>query len=127
MHCVVKVRMLSLHDLRCLGAVNVGGSFLLVHSTSVTELVQLNTCEPFSAGFCLWLAFNFCQKHKTKKWFRYRYIDISSVVNCNWFVVVVMQALIDYGAYIVDDTGGGNSVALCMESAVNEEMRREYG
>jgi hypothetical protein len=39
----------------------------------------------------------------------------------------IKQALIDYGAYIVDDTGGGNSVAVCMEADVNEEMRRAYG
>ncbi len=37
------------------------------------------------------------------------------------------QALVDYGGYIVDDTGGGNSAAVCMEAAVNDEMRSAYG
>eukprot|EP00750_Incisomonas_marina_P021251 INCI4238.2.p1 GENE.INCI4238.2~~INCI4238.2.p1 ORF type:complete len:261 (-),score=36.78 INCI4238.2:227-1009(-) len=39
----------------------------------------------------------------------------------------IKQALVDYGGYIVDDTGAGNSVAICMESEVNNEMRRVYG
>jgi hypothetical protein len=39
----------------------------------------------------------------------------------------IKQALVDYGAYIVDDTGGGNSVAICMEAQVNDEMRKNYG
>lgn len=39
----------------------------------------------------------------------------------------IKQALTDYGGYIVDDTGGGNSVAICMESQVNDEMRKIYG
>ena len=39
----------------------------------------------------------------------------------------IAHALIDYGAYIVDDTGGGNSAALCMEADVNAEMRKAYG
>ena len=39
----------------------------------------------------------------------------------------IKQALIDYGGYIVDDTGNGNSVAICMESQVNDEMRKTYG
>ncbi len=39
----------------------------------------------------------------------------------------IKQALVDFGAYIVDDTGGGNSVALCMEARVNDEMRKTYG
>jgi hypothetical protein len=39
----------------------------------------------------------------------------------------IKQALVDYGAYIVDDTGGGNSAAICMEAAVNSEMRAAYG
>ena len=39
----------------------------------------------------------------------------------------VLQALVDYGGYIVDDTGGGNSVAICMEADVNSEMRTAYG
>lgn len=39
----------------------------------------------------------------------------------------IKQAMIDYGAYIVDDTGAGNSVALCMEALVNDEMRKAYG
>ena len=29
--------------------------------------------------------------------------------------------------YIVDDTGAGNSVAFCMESDVNAELRKAYG
>eukprot|EP00041_Stephanoeca_diplocostata_P014879 m.281502 g.281502 ORF g.281502 m.281502 type:complete len:423 (+) comp19839_c0_seq14:29-1297(+) len=37
------------------------------------------------------------------------------------------QVLTDYGGYIVDDTGAGNSVAICMESGVNAEMRAHYG
>eukprot|EP00039_Didymoeca_costata_P002183 m.58082 g.58082 ORF g.58082 m.58082 type:complete len:201 (+) comp11154_c0_seq4:726-1328(+) len=39
----------------------------------------------------------------------------------------IKQALTDYGGYIVDDTGGGNSAAICMEAAVNAEMRATYG
>lgn len=39
----------------------------------------------------------------------------------------IKQALIDYGAYLVDDTGGGNSAAICMQAEVNEELRRVYG
>ena len=39
----------------------------------------------------------------------------------------IKAALTDYGAYIVDDTGAGNSVALCMAAEVNEEMRAAYG
>lgn len=39
----------------------------------------------------------------------------------------IKQALVDYGAYIVDDTGGGNSAAICMEADVNSEMRTNYG
>ena len=39
----------------------------------------------------------------------------------------IKQALIDYGGYIVDDTGAGNSVAVCMEAQVNDEMRKAYG
>ena len=39
----------------------------------------------------------------------------------------IRQALVDYGAYIVDDTGAGNSAAICMEADVNAEMRRAYG
>lgn len=39
----------------------------------------------------------------------------------------IKQALTDYGGYIVDDTGAGNSVALCMDSAVNDEMRAKFG
>ena len=39
----------------------------------------------------------------------------------------IKQALLDYGAYIVDDTGGGNSAAICMEAQVNDEMRENYG
>ena len=41
-------------------------------------------------------------------------------------------ALTDYGGYIVDGTGDGNgprdpSAAICMDAAVNDEMRRAYG
>jgi hypothetical protein len=39
----------------------------------------------------------------------------------------IKQALIDYGAYIVDDTGGGNSGAICMQAEVNAEMRADFG
>lgn len=39
----------------------------------------------------------------------------------------VREALTDYGGYIVDDTGAGNSAAICMEAQVNDEMRAEYG
>lgn len=39
----------------------------------------------------------------------------------------IKQALTDYGGYIVDDTGAGNSAAICMEAAVNSEMRNAYG
>ena len=39
----------------------------------------------------------------------------------------VLQALRDYGGYIVDDTGAGNSAAICMEAAVNGEMRQHFG
>ena len=35
-------------------------------------------------------------------------------------------ALTTYGGYIVDDTGGENSVAICMEADVNAEMRAHY-
>ena len=39
----------------------------------------------------------------------------------------IKAALTTYGAYIVDDTGAGNSVAVCMEADVNAEMRQAYG
>ena len=46
----------------------------------------------------------------------------------------IKQAMVDYGAYIVDGTGhgpghgrGANSAALCMDAAVNAEMRKQYG
>ncbi len=39
----------------------------------------------------------------------------------------IFDALYHYGAYIVDDTGAGNSVAICMDALVNAEMRQEYG
>ena len=39
----------------------------------------------------------------------------------------IFDALYNYGAYIVDDTGGENSVAICMDALVNAEMRRTYG
>lgn len=38
----------------------------------------------------------------------------------------IKQALVDYGGYIVDDTGGGNSAAICMEADVNAEMRELF-
>ena len=39
----------------------------------------------------------------------------------------ILEALTHYGGYIVDDTGGLNSAAICMESDVNAEMRKAYG
>ena len=39
----------------------------------------------------------------------------------------MLEAFVDYGAYIVDDTGGGNSAAICMSSEVNAEMRSRFG
>ena len=39
----------------------------------------------------------------------------------------IAAALTDYGGYLVDDTGAGNSAAVCMEAAVNLEMRKAYG
>lgn len=39
----------------------------------------------------------------------------------------IFDALYYYGGYIVDDTGGSNSVAICMDALVNAEMRRTYG
>lgn len=39
----------------------------------------------------------------------------------------IKQALVDYGGYLVDDTGGGNSAAICMEADVNLEMRDAFG
>ena len=39
----------------------------------------------------------------------------------------IAAALTDYGGYLVDDTGAGNSAAVCMEAAVNLEMREAYG
>lgn len=43
----------------------------------------------------------------------------------------IKNAMVDYGAYIVDGSGPGpgafkNLVAICMESSVNDEMRRHY-
>ena len=38
-----------------------------------------------------------------------------------------LEALTDYGGYIVDDTGGGNTAAICMEADVNAEMRSAFG
>ena len=37
-----------------------------------------------------------------------------------------LRALTDYGGYIVDDTGAGNSAAICMEADVNAEMRHAF-
>ena len=39
----------------------------------------------------------------------------------------IKRALVEYGGYIVDDTGGGNSAAICMEADVNAEMRSAFG
>ena len=46
----------------------------------------------------------------------------------------IKQALVDYGAYIVDGTGHGpggaknrNSAAICMDALVNAEMRKHFG
>ena len=39
----------------------------------------------------------------------------------------LLQAFLDYGAYIVDDTGAGNTAAICMEAGVNSEMRNSFG
>ena len=51
--------------------------------------------------------------------------DVAPLVNVTTVVgAKFKQALIDYGGYIVDDTGGGDSTAVCMEAAVNDEMRR---
>jgi hypothetical protein len=49
-------------------------------------------------------------------------VNISTVVGAK-----IKQALIDYGGYIVDDTGSGNSAAICMEADVNAQMRSAYG
>ena len=42
----------------------------------------------------------------------------------------IKNAMVDYGAYIVDGTGSGrphhNLVAICMDAAVNAEMRSHY-
>jgi hypothetical protein len=37
----------------------------------------------------------------------------------------IKQAMVDFGAYIVDDTAD-DSAAICMEAAVNSELRRDY-
>ena len=39
----------------------------------------------------------------------------------------IKKALTDYGCYLVDDTGAGNSAAICMEADVNLEMREAFG
>lgn len=39
----------------------------------------------------------------------------------------IRDALATFGGYIVDDTGGGNSVAICQSAEVNLEMRQTYG
>ena len=44
----------------------------------------------------------------------------------------IKAAMIDYGAYIVDGSGKGpgknkNLVAICMDAAVNSELRSQYG
>lgn len=38
----------------------------------------------------------------------------------------ILAALETYGGYIVDDTGGGDSVAICMDAQVNAEMRQGW-
>jgi len=54
--------------------------------------------------------------------------ELSSVVNISTTIGgKIKQALIDFGAYIVDDTGAGNMAAICMEAPVNAEMRAAYG
>ena len=44
----------------------------------------------------------------------------------------IKAAMVDYGAYVVDGSGKGpgknkNLVAICMDAAVNAEMRSQYG
>ena len=43
----------------------------------------------------------------------------------------IKQAMVDYGAYIVDGTGHGpgnnNSAAICMDALVNSDMRQHNG
>jgi len=40
----------------------------------------------------------------------------------------IFDALVDYGGYIVDDTGSEvGGAAICMEHIVNEEIKAEYG
>eukprot|EP00928_Gymnodinium_smaydae_P056459 TRINITY_DN39845_c0_g1_i1.p1 TRINITY_DN39845_c0_g1~~TRINITY_DN39845_c0_g1_i1.p1 ORF type:complete len:423 (-),score=16.29 TRINITY_DN39845_c0_g1_i1:74-1300(-) len=39
----------------------------------------------------------------------------------------ILEALTDYGGYIVDDTGAVNSAAICMSSEVNDEMTTVFG
>ena len=39
----------------------------------------------------------------------------------------IFKALTDYGGYIVDDTGGTNTAAICMSAEVNDEMRKAFG
>ena len=44
----------------------------------------------------------------------------------------IKAALTDFGGYVVDGTGDGDgprdsSAAICMDSRVNDEMRRHYG
>ena len=39
----------------------------------------------------------------------------------------IKEALVDYGGYLVDDTGAGNSAAICMHADVNAEMRSAVG
>lgn len=38
----------------------------------------------------------------------------------------IKQALTDFGGYVVDDTAD-NSGSVCMQAAVNEEMRQAFG
>jgi hypothetical protein len=55
-------------------------------------------------------------------------LHVSDTLNMSTTVgMKIKEALTTYGGYIVDDTGAGNSVAVCMESKVNDEMRKTYG
>ena len=53
---------------------------------------------------------------------------VADTITCNTMIgQKIKEALVNYGGYIVDDTGAGNSVALCMDALVNAEMRAHYG
>lgn len=54
--------------------------------------------------------------------------DLAGSVNVTTVVgKKIKEALTNYGGYLVDDTGAGNSVAACMDAAVNDEMRHVFG